>query len=362
MTKLTEPSDDRDFKRSLSSAGGPSPNSSDMLPNRLAEAEIEKRFLDFVSSIPAMIFRCSSGGAWLWAGPKWTLLTGMEASVSLGFGWIDAIDLSDRSPVLNAWNSALISSQYSVQQKVWCNTNNTYRWHSTVATRVPGTDEWMGAMTDIHALMQQNKRQDIIIAELQHRARNLLAIAWAIADKTMRKSNSLAVFKEEFRKRIGALSRVQKLISREDQKDVDLRDLLVAELYAHASGGVETGKITLEGPAIALSALSAQTLGLAIHELATNAIKYGALSHAEGRLDIQWAIDVSGEPTVRFIWRERGVPIPSEISPRRFGYGTELIKRALPFELGAKTELSFELDGLRCTIDVPYRKLGGGVQ
>lgn len=355
MTKLSDP---RSVERAFPmTAGGHSLASSDRLRDKSAEAEIEKRVRDFANSVPVLVFRCSGSGAWLWAGAQWTQFTGLEVNASLGLGWTAAIEQADRSVAVQAWDSALISGQYSVQQRVWCNTRNAYRWHSTIATRVPGTDEWTGAMTDIHDLLQQSKRQDVVIAELQHRARNLLAVAWAIADKTVKKSDSLAGFTKEFRKRIGALSRVHMLTWREDQKNVDLRELLDMELNAHAPGCVETGKITMEGPAIALSALSAQALGLAIHELSTNAIKYGAFSQVGGRLDIQWSIDWASEPTVRLVWQERGVLIPPEVVSRRCGYGTELIERALPFELGAKTELLFEPDGLCCTIDVPHRKL-----
>jgi len=333
-------------------------DSPDGLLSKFILQEAEERFRLLASSIPQLIFRCSDDGAQLWASPQWTQFTGLKADESRGLGWLKAIHPADHDTTLSAWATACSSGVYAVQQRVWCAARSEYRWHSTSAKPVPGLTEWIGAMTEIHDLLEQRRRQDILMSELQHRARNLLGVTWAIANKTVRTSTSLDSFKREFRKRIGALSRVQELTWREDQQDVDLRELLVTELSAHSPGGIEAGKITMEGPPIALSVSSAQCLGLAIHELSTNALKYGALSRAAGKLDLKWEVETSGEATVRFIWRETGVSIPPESTPRRCGYGTELIKRALPFDLGAKTDLLFEADGLRCTIEVTRKKLG----
>jgi two-component sensor histidine kinase len=211
-------------------------------------------------------------------------------------------------------------------------------------------------MTDIHELVERRIRQDVLISELHHRARNLLAITWAIANKTIRRCGSLEKFKEEFRQRIGALARVQELRCGNQDLDVGLQELVSAQLKAHTAVDAGSSKVAIEGPPVALSPISAQTLGLALHELATNAVKYGALSQAGGSLLVTWEVGAPGDPTVRISWKETGVQVPPD-ALRRSGYGTELIKRALPFDLGAKTELWFEPDGLRCTIEVRRERL-----
>jgi len=100
--------------------------------------------------------------------------------------------------------------------------------------------------------------------------------------------------------------------------------------------------------------MAAQTLGLAVHELATNAVKYGALSQPMGHLAVNWQVEVEdGVPNVSLEWIESGVAMGPNGPASRKGYGTELIERALPYQLGAKTTLEFGPDGVRCKIKVP---------
>src|SRR5205807_1878259 len=116
---------------------------------------------------------------------------------------------------------------------------------------------------------------------------------------------------------------------------------------------VDPKKITVTGPAVALPANAAQALGLALHELATNALKYGALAQPTGKLEVSWDLKPTNSTSnVDLVWRESGVSIHSA-EPKRKGYGSELIERALPYELGAKTQLEFRPDGVRCKILVP---------
>jgi len=150
------------------------------------------------------------------------------------------------------------------------------------------------------------------------------------------------------------LSRVQGLLARVEDQDIDLHALVKAELAAHSGGELDSKKIIVTGPAVALPPSAAQALGLALHELVTNAVKYGALAQPTGKLEVTWDVKPT-QPTanVDLRWRESGVSMPSPESPKRRGYGSELIERALPYQLGAKTKLDFEPDGVRCEILVP---------
>jgi two-component sensor histidine kinase len=112
----------------------------------------------------------------------------------------------------------------------------------------------------------------------------------------------------------------------------------------------------MDGPAVPLPAGAAQALGLALHELATNAVKYGALAQPAGRLAITWRIEPrDGERRAVLDWKESGVAMPPAGQQRRYGYGRELIERALPYQLGAETSLRFEPDGVRCTMSVALK-------
>lgn len=328
--------------------------------------EREERFRLLATSIPQLVFRTWPGGGRIWGSPQWTDFTGMSLDRSVGAGWLAAIHPEDLATTRAAWEGAEARAEYYVEHRVRRAADGEYRWHQTRARPVAprgsapsGSSEWVGTMTDIHDLRGLKDRQAVLLAELQHRTRNLLAVVQSIAGQTLRKSGSLEDFGSEFEGRLRALSRVQGLLARGDHQDVDLRSLLDLELTAHGEGVMEEGRVTLSGPPVALSTLSAQAMGLALHELATNAVKYGAFARPGGSLSVTWeAGPGSGGLEVALEWRESGVTMPDGAAPRRQGYGTELIRRALPYQLKARTTLEFGHDGVRCTIAVPARQEG----
>jgi two-component sensor histidine kinase len=134
-----------------------------------------------------------------------------------------------------------------------------------------------------------------------------------------------------------------------------------AELEAHSDGDADPGKVWVEGPPVALPANSVQMLALALHELATNAVKYGALRQPAGRLVVTWGVEGDGR-RVALEWRESGVPMAQGDLPNRKGYGSELIEHALPYQLGAETRLEFGADGVRCAIVVPIEAHRAGTK
>lgn len=318
--------------------------------------ENEERFRVLATNIPQLVFRTRPWGHRTWPSPQWIEFTGYGFDESLGLGWLNAIHPEDREATQAAWEEAMRTGDYCVEHRVWRDRDGTYRWHQTRARPVSSHDgDWVGTMTDVDDLLSLQARQQVLMAELQHRTRNLLAVVQAIATQTIRKSGSFEAFEEEFQGRLRALSRVQSLLARADQQELDLETLIQNELHAHGDGALEEGRITFAGPPVALPASSAQALGLALHELATNALKYGALRQPKGRLAVTWRL-ISGEPEARveLEWREHGVRM-AEPSPSRRGYGSELIERALPYQLKAKTKLDFGPDGVRCVISAPVR-------
>jgi two-component sensor histidine kinase len=263
----------------------------------------------------------------------------------------------DREQTQAAWGDAQRTGEYYAEHRVRRSIDGDYRWHQTRACPVEGADdgEWVGTMTDIHDLRSLKDRQQVLMGELQHRTRNLLAVVQAIAVQTQRTSDSLEKFGTEFESRLRALSRVQSLLARVDHQDVDLRDLVMAELEAHRDEGMQA-KMRVEGPSVPLPATSAQAVGLALHELATNAVKYGAVAQADGRLEVFWREEADGgKRCVALDWVESGVTMPDRGRPYRKGYGTHLIQRALTYQLGAQTKLDFGADGVRCKIIVPLK-------
>ena len=323
--------------------------------------ESEERFRLLATNVPQLVFRSLPDGNRTWPSPQWIEFTGLGVEQSLDLGWLDAIHPEDRGATLAAWRTAPAASEYYCEHRLRRHRDGQYRWHQTRARPIgTGERDWVGTMTDVHDLRALQDRQRVLMSELQHRTRNLLAITQTIATRTLRGADSLEAFEREFVHRLQALSRVQGLISGVDYQSVDIRDLLTAELQAHETWHSDADKVTLEGPALPLPASAAQALGLAFHELLTNAAKYGALAQDRGRLDVSWRIEQRGEErATRVEWKETGVTMPEGGRSRR-GYGSELIERALPYQLGAETVLRFEPDGVRCTIDVILRERDNG--
>jgi PAS domain S-box-containing protein len=210
----------------------------------------------------------------------------------------------------------------------------------------------IGAISDQSERKRAEEAQKLLIAELQHRTRNLLAIVTSVARQTERASSSHKEFARSFYDRLAALSRVQSLLSRGSGHRVLLGELIEDELAAH---GASTGdeRISVDGPEVALSSKTVQVLTLALHELATNATKHGALRQDQAKLAIGWRVSGSpGEPLLDLKWVESRVQLPAERSTIRRGFGRELIERALPYDLGGETCWSLEADGVRCELRV----------
>jgi len=319
--------------------------------------ENEQRFRLLATSIPQLVFLTRPDGSRTWPSPQWIAFTGVNFDQSLGFGWLEAVHPDDREATRSAWLQAQKKGEYYIEHRVR-RQDGDYLWHQTRAKPLEGENaaasDWVGTMTDIDDLRGLQNRQHVLMAELQHRTRNLLSVVQSIANQTLRSSPSLETFGAQFGSRLRALSRVQSLLARVEDQVIDLHALVTAELAAHSEDGAASNKIKVAGPSVALPPTAAQTLGLALHELATNAVKYGALAQPTGKLEVTWELRADNPtPTVALEWRESGVSIPPTGPAKRKGYGSELIESALPYQLSAKTKLEFGPDGVRCAIVVP---------
>jgi two-component sensor histidine kinase len=171
----------------------------------------------------------------------------------------------------------------------------------------------------------------------------------SIARRTAETSDSIEDYAMHLDGRINAFARVQAAVTRDPTGGVDLAQIIGDELLSYAAREGEQARVS--GPPIRLQPKAAETLGLAIHELVTNAVKHGAFSTPNGRIAVTWQVELDGEePRLVFAWRESGLPKPA--APKRRGFA-DLLERTLAYELQAKTVQTFEPDGLRCTIELP---------
>jgi two-component system CheB/CheR fusion protein len=203
---------------------------------------------------------------------------------------------------------------------------------------------------DVTAITKAEERQRLLLSELQHRVRNTLGVVRSIARRSAQTSETVEEYAMHLDGRLSAFARTQAFVTRDPEAGVDLEYMVVEELLAyHAREGEQ---LQVSGPSIRLQPKPAETIALALHELATNAVKYGSLARTDGQVSVTWQIDRdAGAPQLVIDWAERNGPKVGE--PARRGFGSELLERTLAFELKARTTLNFDPSGLHCKIAIP---------
>ena len=238
-----------------------------------------------------------------------------------------------------------------------------YRWFLSRARPIRGADGsvqfWFGTNTDITEQREQNESIENLLREVNHRAKNMLTLIMALARRSAPGNEE---FLKRFMRRIQALAANQDLLVKREWRSVDMADLVEAQL-SFAIDRARTA-LTHSGPPVELTARAAETLGLALHELATNAFKYGALSQiddagvgdgegrAAGKVDIAWELT---DDRLRISWTETGGP-PVTV-PEREGFGSSVIRDIPAATLEAEVRLAYDADGLRWTFDAPAENL-----
>lgn len=216
------------------------------------------------------------------------------------------------------------------------------------------------------ALAEAECRRGRMSQEVQHGVRNMLAVVRSIARRTAQTSETAEDYALHLDGRLDALARAHAMLARDPGGGVRLDVLLAEELLAHTAH--EGDRVCLCGPVVRLRGKAAEVFALAAHELAVNAVKYGALRAPQGCLTVTWRVEAEAiEPAragegrsdrgpaggvLRLEWRETGVAL-ADVPPRRGGFGTEMIERTLAYELGAVASLGFGPDGACCTVVLP---------
>ncbi len=207
------------------------------------------------------------------------------------------------------------------------------------------------AIEDVTRRSRAETHRDTLVAEASHRVKNTLATVQSIASQTIQQSESLDTFKAAFEGRLLALARTHDLLVDEGWEGTGIGRIVrrILEPYRAVNGE----RITAEGPALALRPQSGLALSMILHELATNAAKYGALSAPRGRLKVTWRRDDRADPPhVHLSWiEESGPPVKP---PARRGFGTKLIERGTAHELHGKATLDFNENGLHCELSLPW--------
>ncbi|WP_134495738.1 sensor histidine kinase [Microvirga pakistanensis] len=180
--------------------------------------------------------------------------------------------------------------------------------------------------------------------------KNTLASVQSITVQTLRTAVTAGSAKEALEGRLLALSRAHDVLTRENWEGAGLREIIGQAAEPYSSSGKD--RLHVKGPKVRLSPRMALALAMALQELATNAVKYGALSNLTGQVQIAWKVEQKdGQPCLHLEWAEKGGP-PVQV-PKQRGFGTRLIERSLAHDLGGTAQISFKPDGLRCTVHAP---------
>jgi PAS domain S-box-containing protein len=201
------------------------------------------------------------------------------------------------------------------------------------------------AVVDISERKRADSQRNLLLAELDHRVKNTLAVVQGIAHQTFRGSNASAVAKAAFEGRLIALANAHNLLTRSSWSSALLSDIAADALHANTMNSL---RVTLDGSPILLRPREALSLAMALHELSTNALKYGALSNEVGRVTLTWEITTN---RLRIKWQEQNGPAVRP--PKSRGFGSNLIEMTIIHDLDGSVELDFQKEGLICTLDVP---------
>jgi two-component sensor histidine kinase len=202
---------------------------------------------------------------------------------------------------------------------------------------------------DITERGRAERHRQMLMGELNHRVKNALATVQSIAAQTARTSSTLEAFQTAFMARLVALAKTHDLLTASAWQHAGLRELIVSEVAPYDDAAAP--RVTLTGPGVMLAPKQVLALGLALHELATNAAKYGALSAPSGRVVVSWETEGTDPAHLRLLWTESGGP--TVVAPTRRGFGTRVIQGGLAAELDGEIALSFAPGGVVCGIDIP---------
>jgi two-component sensor histidine kinase len=193
------------------------------------------------------------------------------------------------------------------------------------------------------------EHQRLLISQLDHRVKNSLALMQAVVERSQASARSISDFVASLGGRIRSMARTQSKLSTGRWQGLCLAELIRDELSPYHTAGTDS----LIGPSLKLKPGAAQAISMVVHELATNAAKYGALSRSHGRIIVRWTIEpgAGGEPCLTLVWREDGGP--HVVPPAHEGFGTSTIRNLLSYELDGDVRLRFEPAGVVCTITLP---------
>ncbi|WP_114947227.1 PAS domain-containing sensor histidine kinase [Microvirga calopogonii] len=322
--------------------------------------ESEARFRNLADNAPVMVWVTEPDGRGSYLSRSWYEFTGQTPETGLGFGWLDAVHPEDRDESGRVFQEANAKQQAFRLEYRLRRADGTYRWAIDAAAPRFSEDGaflgYVGSVLDITDRKEVEEHRELLINELNHRVKNTLAIVQAMAAQSLRQVSEESRPKlQAFEDRLFALARAHDVLTRQNWEGAELREIIdeVVEPYLRQ----KTKHFEIKGERLRLIPRTALAIAMAIHELATNAAKYGALAVPSGCVVITWMLTPGDAPRLVLRWEEQGGP-PVSIPTRR-GFGTRLIERSLATDVGGDVQLTYDPTGVVCVMDIPLREASG---
>jgi PAS domain S-box-containing protein len=326
--------------------------------SRLHALEQEQRFAATYEHAAIGISEIAPDGRFLRVNEAICAITGFSREHLLANQLFTHTHPDDADPDRQAFRKQVAGELdfYSIEKR-FIRRDGRVIWISVRSSPVRDADDRLlyvvRVVQDITERKAAEQRQRLLMDELNHRVKNTLATVQSLATQTARGAATPAAFRERFEGRLIALSKAHDQLTMHHWESADLRELLTGSLAPYA--GTIRDRVVLRGEDVVLRPRAVLTLAMAVHELATNAAKYGALSVSSGRVEVQWQPIRAGDGRsfLQIEWVEQGGP--NVVEPGQFGFGTRLIEGSIAAELAGETRLIFQPQGLRCEIMIPMK-------
>jgi PAS domain S-box-containing protein len=321
-------------------------------PYERAIATSDREFRELADFAPVMIWRAGVDKLCDWFNKPWLDYTGRRMEEEVGNGWAEGVHPEDLERCLATYVGAFdarepFSMEYRLRRR-----DGEYCWlldNGAPFYRDGHFAGYFGSCIDVTAHRDAQRAQRILINELNHRVKNTLAVVQAMAIQSFREERPAEQSLALFESRLRALAGAHDLLVARGWEQVALRGVVEATVAPHDPDG---DRVCLDGPPLMLPPESAVSVAMALHELLTNAIKYGALSVPRGTIRLDWRY-VPERHTVRLEWKESGGPLVEP--PGQRGFGTRFIERVLAAQAGGTAAVTFAEDGVHCFFEAEAR-------
>ena len=318
----------------------------------LARTVSERRFAAIVNQTNVGVAETDSDGHFLLTNAALEAMVGRSGEDFHSMRWQDLISPEDAETVVQLFASAVdegdpLDLEYRLNRadgsSVWVHDSV-----SVLDDKQGGVKSVISVKLNIDDRKRGDERAALLLGELDHRVKNILAIVSSIVSQTLKSGLSPDAFTEAIKGRIEAITRAHNLLTNRGPSSVGtLHNLIDTELQPYRGR-----ELFIDGPDIVLTPKAGLSMAMAIHELASNAAKYGSLSIPDGKLAVVWTTTTGPEPEFHLSWTETGGPVIAA-APLKRGFGTALIEKSMAFELDAVVQRSFPPEGVICTIDLP---------